>query len=324
MRQRQKLADEIKSGLKYLEKRKFNSNGSNPPKIGFLYPTLRFNCSHAGYPDFKTIRKNNIDSKKVGCLRNFSITADGQVLFNNNHHEHCEECPISEPLKDFMNNVQNLSELEVKWSETISNLHLNDPSLTAPQIKIQVKELIKSELGEATVVPTQYLRRIYNKGISLSHNGIEPPASFERLISDLKEKKLENLRVKDVEHRIKRDTNGTITALHFSLPQLYPSEDQMPPIFMADVTHNVTPAASGWNKLSSINVITMGREVHNLVSSLIQSENEATFHSELDFLVSLFPEIENSPVVFLVDGDNGRINAIQARLPKATIHLCLW
>jgi len=61
-----------------------------------------------------------------------------------------------------------------------------------------------------------------------------------------------------------------------------------------------------------------------VVSSLILQEEELTFISELQFLLQLDPSLSEREIIFLVDGDRGRINAIIRMLPKALFYLCLW
>jgi len=107
-----------------------------------------------------------------------------------------------------------------------------------------------------------------------------------------------------------------MSAIHIHLKAIAPPTNiTLYSVFTADVTHSLVDGRSGFKKISFISTITPGHDEYVMIASLIQHEDEATFLNELKFLLELDPTLKNREVIFLVDGDRGRINAILNLLP---------
>jgi hypothetical protein len=116
-----------------------------------------------------------------------------------------------------------------------------------------------------------------------------------------------------------------LRAIHFHIPELSQDLGQNDfAVLTADVTYNLVDPRSGFRRISFISAISPGHSIRCLVTSLVVSESEATFTSELVFLLEIFAWLRDLPIVFLVDGDKGRIAAIRTVLPAAHVQLCLW
>lgn len=60
------------------------------------------------------------------------------------------------------------------------------------------------------------------------------------------------------------------------------------------------------------------------VATVLNSESTAVFRTELELLVARDPGVRIRQTIWLVDGDEARINAIRSIIgPNASIHLCV-
>lgn len=96
-------------------------------------------------------------------------------------------------------------------------------------------------------------------------------------------------------------------------------------VAMSDVTFLLDPA-SGFQKLSSWALVDGNREIIPVSATIVESETKEVFVKELEFLVSVFPQLrDDQDLVIIVDQDAGKIAAIHQVLgPSVNVFLCLW
>jgi hypothetical protein len=93
---------------------------------------------------------------------------------------------------------------------------------------------------------------------------------------------------------------------------------------MADVTWHITDERAGFPKLSMCIAIQPDHKVEVLCVSVLVSESKHTFIFEAQFLKETYIAFqEDASFVTYVDGDKGRIGALETVFPGAKVYLCL-
>jgi hypothetical protein len=317
--EREILLSRIITVLRFVDFRRFKKGTKYKTKTS-IYTCISGACSRSGKPTLsKAVMRNQIESQRCGCNAKVVIFADGMIEFNLNHHEGCKPDividSISEDPRLFIASfaVQHPG-LKAELIKSAHDLIRGDWSLKPRNVRRQVRERLR-ERGYADV-PASFVRSIFDKAKCEALDGVPIHESMQSL--------LDQVSAKGLKHKKKRDDDNKLTALHIHIPEIAPPEDQEYAVLVADVTHNIVDARSGFNKTSFITAISPKRSAYVVVTSLILKEDEATFMNELHFLLELDPSLKDREIVFLVDGDRGRIAAIRSLLPKARVFLCMW
>ena len=302
----------IKESLPLLDRRTYKKGKSGPNYVKFV-------CSGIGKPTHARsfVERERTGSRRVDCNRASFTVGPINVRFNLEHVPECK--PLTQ---DELAQLR----LDLRVPKHVEEGTIKDmiPSLESERTKdFDIKDRARrylTENGYADAATDSYLARVFRKAKIAVQKLIPPTESVSRMITTLKDD--------NIPHMFKsRTLNGkkTVDAIHMRIPQLTGASHKTPfYVYSADVTHKVVDPATGFTKLSMISGISPGHSVFPQVESLIVSENIETFVSELTFLLNEDISLASRPVIFLVDGDDGRITAIKSMLPKARVYLCLW
>ena len=190
-------------------------------------------------------------------------------------------------------------------------------------IALKEKRLIQND----PECPGNYLDRIVRRAKTKFYGGLDTPEACLRELTD------HVVPLMNLVYTVQKETvEGVdfVTSISIHDPKIRNVEydnvgSPLEFVFTADVTFNITDPDHGFNKLSIISLINRGRLITPLVYSAIQNEDYATFAAELEFfLEAVDPTLKFRAVVFIVDGDRGRIKAIRKFLPRARIFMCIW
>lgn len=299
--------------LRYEDERAFKRGTSFGPQEA---RSFTFRCSREGKPTGPSSSIKNQQSKRVQCPVYFTLHANGNITANWNHCPSCE--PESKAIEDdskvFRSEIHRLHpSLEEELINSATRLWKGDLSLLPRNVSRQISMLLK-EKGIANV-PPRFLKFITSKGRENAVEGIPIAQSMKKLVEDLNQTPREHYKIVE--------THGELKSIHIYLSQMAEPVIGSCSVFTADVTHNIIDARSGMKRTSFISCIT-GRNISLAVVSLIVSEDEPTFMTELSMLLDIQPSLKTRQIIFLVDGDKGRIAAIRRLLPLARVFLCLW
>jgi hypothetical protein len=286
------------------------------------------------------VQASRSDSSTFKCLCPAKVIfytklADkGKFKFTSTHNEQC--LPTS---SEVMAQNSLVWKMLASPSKTIamvaasSSLISRDPSLTDSNLRKQLFNIptqkpgahsTSSSSGDTDAMflrpPCGVMRSVIATSRSVAQRGenTEQLEDIEILVDECQ--KL------GVTIQINKNAAAFVSSINFHDPVIAPCEDDVNlDVLMADVTYGIVdPRATGFHKMSSISQVTASRKLDLLCASLIKHEDIATFVTQLEFLVSIYPELGSKKLVFFVDGDQAMWGAIRRVLPEAFIVLCLY
>lgn len=280
----------------------FKSNGSNEQRI-------RFYCTGSGTTS--SIRSDS-KSRKVGCLSHFCLGSDMELDFKLDHKPECKQVVVDPKSTSTKDIKKKLGEEFLKDIESKASKLLEADNGLRP---VNVKRYIQGLLPPGQFASPYLKESLYQNSLLKSRGNIKSEDSMQEMIN--------NLQSQGREHSIKFGQNShgkkCTDAVFMEIKEI--SDQEKPSaLYTADVTFGVVEGF----KLSLITKITPNHSAYISVCSCITSEDTITFEKELEFLIYLEPTLPSRIIVFLVDGDRGRIRAIRKLLPLARVYLCWW
>lgn len=306
--------------------------------------TFRWYCSNNGAPTIKDDRAHPIghepptQSTRCGCKASFKIK-DGQFIFNLQHNDECKAMAkddIRGKARPFEQLVEFafptiVEDLTGKAVELLQRDRRLDPKHVKAQIigayrtrltdSSHRKEIADLRLPE--VPPDSWVQRIFKEARFTASGEVSKGQSIERLLHLLQNNPEKYAHRELIVEREVADVR-TLKGLHMWMKEIAPDNLSSVSVFTADVTHGICDSRAGPHRISFISAIDEAHNVDPVVFSMIESEDKDTFVNELLFLLELDPTLPNRDVVFIVDGDRGRIAALKLVLPRAHIFLCMW
>ena len=310
-----KFGDHFVQCVKLLERRPFGRNNVKRSPTSIM---VNYMCGRKGMPVQLTAEKKRAThSDKCGCKASARISNSTGVTLQLNHVPECREEDMTAKVRGFFDRLQGLHPNLEEELVGVATAQLKADYSVRP---VNVKRVIRARLEEKKLgdVSDAVVVSILRKSLVRHLQGIDVKNSIAELIRILQN---------GYRFTVKKKTThigDQLSAVHMQIPSIAPGPEEDMWLFTADVTHGLIDARSGLKKTSFISAITPGRVVRPVVVSLIEHEDESTFASELAFLLSLSPSLADKEIIFLVDGDRGRIAAIRNALRGARIYLCLW
>lgn len=280
----------------------------------------RFACSRSGNATqpAKVVKLTNARSARCGCPFAASFNTNPDVLeFSWNLQHTCD------PLDEAELYQQKLPEGEVETMvKTATSRMKGNPGL-APKDHIREIDQACREAGvlrEEEKMKPAFGQRLIKEARKKLHGNVRPHDSLEACVEALGKGGYDfKLKLTTVEGE------EIVDAISFSDPELRGENVSDHFLFMADVSFNLIDKNCGFAKVSSMLAVDLAHNVNTLVTSVISHEDKDTFETELQFYIdTVDPTLPSRDVVFIVDGDRGRIAAIRNLLPRAKIYLCIW
>ena len=317
------LGDAIKAKVYEIDGRRFGTRNSSENRYHYA-------CSRNGKPKEKALLLRDVQSQKCECKATFTVSAS-KVTFNLSHVDKCVRDGADDP--NVLAYLQRLRSEVHSFDKTGGCSHYDDYLVALAQTQMKADLTLKprnlskqviADIAKHTAIvgepPEGVIKSIVRRGIIAHLESVNIKQSFQKMLDQLQE----SLEKGELTFQIRATPQGLFEAVFVNIKKIGPGAGHQNIVLTADVTVGLIDGRCGVRKSSFISTITPGHDVFPVVVSVIKHEDEATFRDELRFLIGLDPGIVHREVIFLVDGDRGRIAAIRAELPLARVYLCLW
>lgn len=288
-----------------------------------------FVCSRYGKPPVKLVKFRDIDSQKCECMAKFSLSRQKGLQFELEHAPNCsaDDDEDAATKNFFSTRLKDVVDFDTSAGCTTYEEYLiqyavgllkGDYSIKMRNVRSQVL----SQLASKNIAnpPSSAVESILRRAYMAYRGNVNIKESIKGLFDRLKEMKAGGR----VEFQIAENA-GVLNAIYMHVKDIAHDHSDECAVYTADVTYGLVDGRCGLTKTSFISSVSPSHLVRPLVVSLVKHEDQATFIKELLFLkAKVDPGLESRRVIFLIDGDRGRIAAIRSMLPLARIYLCLW
>jgi len=322
---KEQFIDSVNARLLDCDGRAYSYNGTRKYTRGPFKGERRYEnrCSRNGFPTTpKNIAEKAVMSEKCGCAGRWTYYPSGVLDFNLNHAQKCNPKPADVANASRQLFAQKLKAMHPGMQEQLILAARKCYEDDAGVLKRQVIATIQGTLRAANFEfpAASYRVLIADEGLKRHRSSVTPAESLRVMFEDFEERG-----VLFKVYSIDGSGDSRMKAVHFMLPELASTDGDMPVVFLADVTSNIVDSRTGMKYVSFISSTTVGHEVKVEMTTLLEHEDLGTFESELRYLVQLNPSLLTRRTIWLVDGDRGRIRAIENVLGEmAEIHLCWW